>query len=57
MPGPAYLLGAGSLTRALDNYVQHHQQERNNQGRENLILFPSPPDGVGTADGEIVHAP
>ena len=47
--------GAGSLTRALDNYVLHHQRERNHQGRENLIPFPSPDDRVGAADGEIVH--
>jgi hypothetical protein len=47
--------GAGSLTRALDNYVQHHQQERNHQGRENLILFPPPSDRVGFVDGEIVR--
>ena len=47
--------GAGSLTRALDMYVQHHQQERNHQGRENLILFPSPGDRVGAPDGEIVR--
>ena len=47
--------GADSLTRALDNYVQHHQHERNHQGRENLIPFPSPEDRVGAADSEIVR--
>ncbi len=47
--------GADSLTRALDNYVEHHQRERNHQGRENLIPFPSPDDRVGAGDGEIVR--
>ncbi len=47
--------GAGSLTRALYRYVEHHQHERNHQGRDNLIPFPSPDDRVGAADGEIVR--
>ncbi len=46
--------GAGSLTRALDNYVLHHQHERNHQGLANSIPFPAPDDSVGTA-GEIVR--
>ncbi len=29
--------GAPSLTRALDNYVEHHQHERDHQSCENLI--------------------
>ncbi len=47
--------GAGSLTRALDKYVEHHQHERNHQGRENLILFPSPGDRIGAGDGAILR--
>jgi len=35
------LLGEPSLRRALQQYVVHYHQERNHQGKENLILFPN----------------
>jgi len=35
------LLGEGSLRRALQHYVSHYLEERNHQGRENKLLFPS----------------
>ena len=47
--------GYDRIVGALNNYVEHHQHERNHQGCENLIPFPSPDDRVGAADGEIVH--
>ena len=47
--------GPRSLTRALDNYVQHHQRERNHQGLHNMIPFPSPDDRVGAATGAITR--
>ena len=53
--GRLIFFGAGSLTRALDNYVLHHHRERNHQGRENLILLASADDRVGARDGEIVR--
>jgi hypothetical protein len=34
-------LGEPSLRRALQQYVVHYHQERNHQGKENLILFPN----------------
>ncbi len=43
------------LTRALDNYVLHYHQERNHQGRGNMILLPSPGDRIGAREGEIVR--
>ena len=34
------LFGVGSLKRALDNYMQHSHEERNHQGKGNVLLFP-----------------
>ena len=35
------LFGERSLRRALGEYAQHYHQERNHQGRGNVLLFPS----------------
>ncbi len=37
------------------HYVQHHQQERNHQGLDNVIPFPSPDDRVGASTGTITR--
>jgi putative transposase len=34
------LLGEGSLRRALRDYQAHYHEERNHQGKGNLLLFP-----------------
>ena len=34
------LFGERSLRRALGNYLAHYHQERNHQGKDNVILFP-----------------
>jgi putative transposase len=34
------LFGERPLQRALQQYVVHYHEERNHQGKENLILFP-----------------
>ena len=34
------LFGVGSLRRALDNYIPHYHEERNHQGKSNVLLFP-----------------
>jgi hypothetical protein len=34
------LFGEKSLQRVVSNYLKHHHQERNHQGRDNLLLFP-----------------
>ena len=34
------LFGVGSLWRALDNYMPHYHEERNHQGKSNVLLFP-----------------
>lgn len=31
-----------SLRKALTEYVSHYHQERNHQGKDNLLLFPDP---------------
>ena len=35
------LFGEASLRRALREYLVHYHQERNHQGRGNILLFPS----------------
>jgi len=35
------LIGESSLRRALHHYVVHYHEERNHQGKNNRILFPS----------------
>ena len=35
------LFGESSLRRALQQYLLHYHEERNHQGKENRILFPS----------------
>jgi hypothetical protein len=39
------LAGESSLRRALQQYIVHFHEERNHQGKENRILFPSRPGG------------
>ena len=38
------LFGESSLRRALHHYVVHYHEERNHQGKDNRILFPSRPE-------------
>jgi transposase InsO family protein len=40
------LFGERSLRRALQQYVVHYHEERNHQGKENLILFPLQTEGA-----------
>jgi putative transposase len=35
------LFGESSLRRALQQYIVHYHGERNHQGKENRLLFPS----------------
>ena len=35
------LFGEGSLRHVLHEYVEHYHQERNHQGKGNVLLFPS----------------
>ena len=45
--------GESSLRHCLDNYVSHFHEERNHQGKGNVILFPVPTDRIGECTGEI----
>jgi transposase InsO family protein len=40
------LLGEGSLRRALRHYEAHYHEERNHQGKDNVLLFPLPTQAV-----------
>ena len=40
------LLGEGSLRRALRHYEAHYHEERNHQGKNNVLLFPLPTQAV-----------
>ena len=35
------LSGEASLRHALHEYVEHYHHERNHQGKENVLLFPT----------------
>ena len=41
------VLGESSLRRALQQYIVHYHEERNQQGKDNRILFPSRPQARG----------
>jgi putative transposase len=47
------LLGEGSLRRALHHYEAHYHAERNHQGKDNRLLFPSSTPTVHTERDEI----
>jgi transposase InsO family protein len=47
------LFGEASLQHVLSNYAEHFHSERNHQGKDNVILFPSPADRIGESTGEI----
>jgi putative transposase len=47
------LFGERSLRHVLSNYARHYHEERNHQGKENVILFPTPPDRIGSSTGKI----
>ena len=40
------LFGERLLQRALQQYVVHYHEERNHQGKENLIFFPVKREGA-----------
>ena len=48
------LFGEGSLKRALAEFAQHYHSERNHQGKDNVLLFPSP-DDIRTATNASVR--
>jgi putative transposase len=51
---PLILFGQRSLAYALQEYLAHHQRERNHQGLENLIPFPD--ERLAQKEGSITKA-
>ena len=47
------LFGEASLRHALSNDVRHYHDERNHQGKDNVILFPAAADRLGSSSGKI----
>jgi putative transposase len=47
------LFGESSLRRALQQYIVHYHEERNHQGKENLILFPTQTEAMKKKDGAV----
>ncbi len=43
-------MGEGSLRRALRHYEAHYHQERNHQGKDNVLLFPLPTPSIRKQD-------
>jgi hypothetical protein len=37
----------------LQQYIVHYHEERNHQGKENLILFPTQPEARKNKDGAV----
>ncbi len=42
--GKLILVGERSLQRALTDFIEHYHSQRNHQGKNNVLLFPSPED-------------
>jgi putative transposase len=45
------LFGEGSLRRAVGEYVTHFLEERNHQGKGNVLLFPRNEEIIGSRKG------
>jgi hypothetical protein len=45
--------GEQSLWTAMREYLAHYHEERNHQGKDNLLLFPAADHNTSRADGEI----
>jgi putative transposase len=47
------LSGERSLRHCLAQYLSYYHEERNHQGKNNVVLFPLPADRIGEPTGEI----
>ena len=47
------LFGENSLRRVVFDFVEHYHQERNHQGKDNLLLFPVSAPGTPAPQGAI----
>jgi len=53
MPVELILCGKGSLRRTLHHYEAHYHEERNHQGKDNLLLFPLRNQPVNRKPGKV----
>jgi hypothetical protein len=51
--GRMSMRGEPSLRHVLSIYARHYHEERNHQGKDNLVLFPVEADRIGSAAGKI----
>jgi putative transposase len=47
------LFGEASLRRALNEYLLHFHAERNHQGKDNVLLFPTATKAMNRVDGTV----
>jgi hypothetical protein len=47
------LFGEASLRHVLSHYARHYHEERNHQGKDNMIPFPAAEDRIGSSSGPI----
>jgi hypothetical protein len=47
------LFGEASLRRALREYLVHYHAERNHQGKDNVLLFPTETKAMSCVDGSV----
>jgi len=47
------LFGEASLRHVVSNYARHYHEERNHQGKDNMIPFPATEDRIGSSSGSI----
>ena len=47
------LFGGTSLRRTLSEYLVHYHQERNHQGKDNVLLFPCNPQSASSFERSI----
>ena len=47
------LFGEGSLRRAVGDYAAHYLEERNHQGKGNVLLFPPNEERIGSSKGRV----
>jgi hypothetical protein len=50
------LFGENSLRRVVFDFVEHYHQERNHQGKDNLLLFPVSAPGLRKARSAVESA-
>jgi len=50
---PEFSVGRDTLRQALCHYESHYHEERNHQGKDNVLLFPLPTQAVSGERGKV----